>query len=71
MVLGAASEGYYGGEARFCSTADDARDYLLEHSRAGDVILFKASRAAGLETLAEQVIADHGGPVGQSAGDPT
>ena len=69
MVLGAASEGYYGGEAHYCADGDQARKYLLEHAQAGDVILFKASRAAGLETLAEQVIADHGGPVYPTAGE--
>ena len=33
--------------------------------------LFKVHLVRRPETLAEQVIADHGGPVGQSAGDPT
>ncbi len=68
MVLGAASEGYYGGEAHFSPDSDDARRHLRDNLSVGDVVLFKASRAAGLETLAEQVIADHGGPVASSGG---
>lgn len=62
MVLGAASEGYYGGEAHFSPDSQDAREYLSAHLTPGDVVLFKASRAAGLEALAADVIADHGGP---------
>lgn len=63
MVLGAASEGYYGGEAHFSPDAQDARAYLAANLSVGDVVLFKASRAAGLEALAAEVIADHGGPL--------
>ena len=69
MVLGAASEGYYGGEAHFSPDAHDARVYLKEHSTPGDVILLKASRAAGLEELADQVLADHGGAISPQRGD--
>jgi UDP-N-acetylmuramoyl-tripeptide--D-alanyl-D-alanine ligase len=56
MVVGAAAEGYYGGEAHFSPDVDDAAGYLRENLTAGDVVLFKASRAAGLERLAMQVI---------------
>ncbi len=60
LVLGAVSEGYFGGEAHFSPDVLDAREYLSVHVSAGDVVLFKASRAAGLEALAAEVIADHG-----------
>lgn len=56
MVVGAAAEGYYGGEAHYSPDADDAAQYLRENLSAGDVVLFKASRAAGLERLAGHVI---------------
>ncbi|MFA7265593.1 MAG: UDP-N-acetylmuramoyl-tripeptide--D-alanyl-D-alanine ligase [Candidatus Nanopelagicales bacterium] len=71
MVLGAASEGYYGGEAHFSPDLADARDYLAEHVGPGDVVLVKASRAGGLEVLATDLIADHGGPRDESAGGST
>lgn len=69
MVLGAASEGYYGGEAHFSPDLADAREYLAAHVAAGDVVLLKASRAAGLETLAADVIADHGGSLSPTPGN--
>ena len=71
MVLGAASEGYYGGEAHFSPDIADARDYLSKHVSAGDVVLVKASRAGGLEVLAADVIAGHGGPLDESTGGST
>lgn len=61
MVVGAASEGYFNGESYYCADAVEAREYLAGRVKPGDVVLLKASRAAGLEQLAAQVIADHGG----------
>lgn len=66
LVLGAASEGYFGGEAYYAEDKSAARAYLLENVRPGDALLFKASRAVGLEELAEQVLADQGGSVDAS-----
>ena len=63
MVLGAASEGYYGGEAHFSPDAAEAEQFLRENVKPGDVVLVKASRAAGLEKLAAQIIIDHGGEI--------
>lgn len=61
MVVGAASEGYFNSESYYCADPEHAREYLKAQVAPGDVVLLKASRAAGLEKLAEQVIADHGG----------
>lgn len=65
-VLGAASEGYYGGEAYYAQDKETARRYLSEHMAPDDIVLFKASRAVALEELADQVIADLGGTVRQA-----
>ncbi len=69
MVLGAASEGYYGGEAYYAAGTQEAREYLLRSVAPGDVVLLKASRGVALEVLAEQLVADHGGA--GTAADPT
>jgi UDP-N-acetylmuramoyl-tripeptide--D-alanyl-D-alanine ligase len=47
-------EGFYGqGDLYAVDTVDDAVDVLAPRLRAGDVVLVKASRAAGLERVAE------------------
>lgn len=63
MVLGAASEGYYGSEAYYAPEVSDAAEYLATKVEAGDVVLVKASRGVALEHLAAQLIENHGGAV--------
>lgn len=70
MVLGAASEGYYGSEAYYAPEVSDASEYLATRVEAGDVVLVKASRGVALEHLAAQLIEDHGGPAGSAQGSP-
>lgn len=63
VVLGAASEGYYGGEAYYAQDKADALEHLAAFVGPRDVVLFKASRAIGLEELAGAFIARQGGLV--------
>jgi UDP-N-acetylmuramoyl-tripeptide--D-alanyl-D-alanine ligase len=58
MHLGASLEGSWGGESVFVPDTHAARAWLREHLRTGDVVLFKASRDAGLRQLAEAVLMD-------------
>ena len=51
VAVGGALADEYGGDARAADAAD-ARELLATVLRPGDVVLVKASRAAGLETLA-------------------
>jgi UDP-N-acetylmuramoyl-tripeptide--D-alanyl-D-alanine ligase len=53
---GAADEGSGGDEAAWVPDADAALDLLRGQVEPGDVILVKASRAAGLERLAEALV---------------
>ena len=56
--LGAAHEGSWADEAAWVPDIDAALELLREQLRAGDVVLVKASRAAGLERLAEALVAE-------------
>ncbi|GAB2757978.1 UDP-N-acetylmuramoyl-tripeptide--D-alanyl-D-alanine ligase [Nocardioides pakistanensis] len=56
MHLGAYLEGSWGEESVFVPDKDSALTWLRGHLRPGDVVLLKASRAAGLETLAEALL---------------
>jgi UDP-N-acetylmuramoyl-tripeptide--D-alanyl-D-alanine ligase len=58
MHLGACLEGSWGEESVFVGDNEQALAWLREHVRPGDVVLFKASRAAALETVAEALLAD-------------
>ncbi|HET7533431.1 MAG TPA: UDP-N-acetylmuramoyl-tripeptide--D-alanyl-D-alanine ligase [Nocardioidaceae bacterium] len=58
MHLGACLEGSWAEESVFVEGNDQALAWLREHVRPGDVVLFKASRAAALETVAEALLAD-------------
>ncbi|HEX6249673.1 MAG TPA: UDP-N-acetylmuramoyl-tripeptide--D-alanyl-D-alanine ligase [Nocardioidaceae bacterium] len=58
MHLGAYLEGSWGEESVFVEDNDAALAWLRGHVRPGDVVLFKASRAAALETVAEALLAD-------------
>ncbi|CAA0131304.1 UDP-N-acetylmuramoyl-tripeptide--D-alanyl-D-alanine ligase [Mycolicibacterium vanbaalenii] len=58
MLNGAVMEGSWGAEATAVADADAALDLLRAELRAGDVVLVKASNAAGLGALADALVAD-------------
>jgi UDP-N-acetylmuramoyl-tripeptide--D-alanyl-D-alanine ligase len=55
---GASLEGSWNNESVFVPDHGAAIAWLHEHLVPGDVVLFKASRAAGLERVADAVLAD-------------
>lgn len=55
---GAYQEGSWGDEAIHVDSLTDAREWLKEELRQGDIVLFKSSNGAGLARLADDVIAD-------------
>jgi UDP-N-acetylmuramoyl-tripeptide--D-alanyl-D-alanine ligase len=57
LHLGAHLEGSWGGESALVPDVDDALQILRDELRAGDVVLVKASRSAGLERVALGLIA--------------
>jgi UDP-N-acetylmuramoyl-tripeptide--D-alanyl-D-alanine ligase len=57
MHHGAVMEGSWGGEATMVADADAALELLAAELTAGDVVLVKASNAAGLGKLAEALVA--------------
>jgi UDP-N-acetylmuramoyl-tripeptide--D-alanyl-D-alanine ligase len=57
MHHGAVMEGSWGGEATMVADADAALELLAAELRQGDVVLVKASNAAGLGKLAEALVA--------------
>ncbi len=57
MHHGAVMEGSWGGEATMVADADAAFELLSAELRGGDVVLVKASNAAGLGKLAEALVA--------------
>lgn len=69
MHHGAVMEGSWGAEASLVADADAALALLRAELRPGDVVLVKASNAAGLGTLADALVADAGptGPVSRRA----
>ena len=58
MHHGAVMEGSWGSEAAMVADADAALALLQDELRAGDVVLVKASNAAGLGALADALVAD-------------
>jgi UDP-N-acetylmuramoyl-tripeptide--D-alanyl-D-alanine ligase len=60
--LGAAHEGSWGQESAWVPDADAAVAMLSQQLRPGDVVLVKASRSVGLESVAEQLLRDAGAP---------
>jgi UDP-N-acetylmuramoyl-tripeptide--D-alanyl-D-alanine ligase len=56
--LGASLEGSWGEESAYVPDTESALELLRNELAPGDVVLVKASRAAGLETLADALIAD-------------
>ena len=58
MHHGAVMEGSWGGEATMVADADAAMALLRAELRQGDVVLVKASNAAGLGALADALVGD-------------
>jgi UDP-N-acetylmuramoyl-tripeptide--D-alanyl-D-alanine ligase len=58
MHHGAVMEGSWGGEAAVVADADAALTLLRAELQPGDVVLVKASNAAGLGALADSLLAD-------------
>jgi len=56
LYLGASLEGSWGDEAAWVADADDALDVLRRELAPGDVVLVKASRAIGLERVAQSLV---------------
>ena len=67
MHLAASNEGSWGEESRWVPDAETALRIVQSEAQRGDVILVKASRGIGLESVAETLIND---PLG-SVGGPT
>lgn len=63
MHQGAVMEGSWGSESVLVTDVDQALALLRAELRPGDVVLVKASNAAGLGTLAETLVADSSGEV--------
>jgi UDP-N-acetylmuramoyl-tripeptide--D-alanyl-D-alanine ligase len=65
MHLGASNEGSWGEESRWVPDAESALAILRSETRRGDVVLVKASRGIGLETVAaalsHEAAGAHGG----------
>ena len=58
MHHGAVMEGSWGSESTMVADADAALALLRAELQAGDVVLVKASNAAGLGVLAESLVAE-------------
>jgi UDP-N-acetylmuramoyl-tripeptide--D-alanyl-D-alanine ligase len=54
--LGASLEGSWGGESVFVADADEAVGWLRRELAPGDVVLFKASNAVRLSSVAQAVL---------------
>ncbi|MFB9461358.1 UDP-N-acetylmuramoyl-tripeptide--D-alanyl-D-alanine ligase [Streptomyces cinereospinus] len=63
LQLGAYNEGSWGEESVHVSDAQAAVDLLRSELRPGDVVLVKASRSVGLESVAEALLAGAEGEV--------
>jgi UDP-N-acetylmuramoyl-tripeptide--D-alanyl-D-alanine ligase len=58
MHHGAVMEGSWGSESTMVADADAALALLQAELQAGDVVLVKASNAAGLGALADTLVAE-------------
>jgi UDP-N-acetylmuramoyl-tripeptide--D-alanyl-D-alanine ligase len=72
LHVGATREPGWHGESALVPDAEQAVQLLGGQLRAGDIVLVKASRAAGLEQVAERLLADSAipGGVASPAGAP-
>lgn len=61
MQIGAREEGSWGDEAQWVEDIPAVIEKLAAEVRPGDIVFVKASRAVGLERVAEAVIARHSG----------
>jgi UDP-N-acetylmuramoyl-tripeptide--D-alanyl-D-alanine ligase len=68
MHHGAVMEGSWAGQAALVDDADAALALLRAELQPGDVVLVKASNAAGLGALADSLVADNS-PADQAQGD--
>ncbi|MFE1782509.1 UDP-N-acetylmuramoyl-tripeptide--D-alanyl-D-alanine ligase, partial [Streptomyces sp. NPDC059506] len=64
MRVGAYNEGSWGEESVHVSDAQEAIELLRTEVRPGDVVLVKASRAIGLEKVAQALLAGAEGEAG-------
>lgn len=69
IALGAAHEGSWGSEASWVPDVAAALAMLRTELEPGDVVLVKASRAAGLESVAEALLAATRGEPGEAFDD--
>jgi UDP-N-acetylmuramoyl-tripeptide--D-alanyl-D-alanine ligase len=60
MHLAASNEGSWGEESTWVPDVDAAAELLEDQLRPGDIVLVKASRAVGLEVVAERLLQRHG-----------
>jgi UDP-N-acetylmuramoyl-tripeptide--D-alanyl-D-alanine ligase len=67
LRMGAYNEGSWGEESVHVSDAEAAIDLLRAQVRPGDVVLVKASRSVGLETVAQALIEEPPGGFGDAA----
>lgn len=65
MDMGAKNEGSWGEESVHVSDAETAIDLLRSQLRPGDVVLVKASRAIGLEGVAQALLGGTAGAQGE------
>jgi UDP-N-acetylmuramoyl-tripeptide--D-alanyl-D-alanine ligase len=56
IQMGAAQEGSWGNEAAHVDNIEDALEILKNEVEPGDVVFVKASRAIGLERVAQSLI---------------
>jgi UDP-N-acetylmuramoyl-tripeptide--D-alanyl-D-alanine ligase len=68
IAQGAALEGSWNGESEWVPDVESAIARLGEELRAGDVVLVKASRSAGLERIAAAMLSDEVGPAKGASG---
>lgn len=61
MHLGASNEGSWGDESMWVPDANAAFDALASQLRPSDVVLVKASRSIGLDSLADRLVNELGG----------